>query len=759
MFRTLRSQYLAVSLVTFVAMLVLLLWNAQRLMDQVLEEHLDEKVEAFGPLLQAAVAPLLVQRDYATLAEVLQQNTRSNNLGFVAVSDRRGQAVAQAGDASAPQLRMAELPLAVAGQPVGRLRFGVRAERMADTRHRLRRDSLLIGGAVALSGALLLAAGMTWLSRGFARLSQASRRMAEGDTSVRLPGSRVRELDEVASAFNRMAQAVQSQLDTLRDQEQRLRGVLDTLSEGFMVVDRDDRLLEVNEPFMRMAGITRPSGAVDYAAHTSGMRLLHADGRPCASHERPTRRAIATGLPQRDQVLQLQRPDGGVTWVSVNATPLRRADGEAPWAALVAVADITRHVADEQALRSVNERLERRVQERTAELERARDEAESASRAKSEFLSRMSHELRTPLNAILGFAQLLGLAHDRLAEGDLQRVRQIEAAGWHLLALINDVLDLARIEAGAMTTSSEPVELVALAADAAGLVQGAAAARDITLELPPAAGRAWVRADRVRLKQVLVNLLGNAVKYNHRGGRVSVTIEPAADGRQAIAVADTGRGFEPEQLARLYQPFTRFEREGEVTEGTGIGLVITLRLVELMGGRLTVSSTSGAGSRFVVDLPVAAPGGHAATAAPVPPAGPAAAGQAPHRILYVEDNPSNVELLRQVLARRSGCSLVVATDGLAGLARAREGGFDLAIVDIDLPGIDGLELARRLKADPDTRALPLLALSANAMPADVGRALAAGFARYLSKPLDVSRIDAEIDQLLPAPVGHPGDTR
>ena len=747
-FRTLRSQYLAVSLVTFVAMLGLLMWNAQRLMEHALQEHLDEEVEAFSPLLQAAVAPLLVERDYATLAELLEQNTRSTSLGFVEVTDRRGQRVGRAGDPASAALRVAELPLTVAGQAVGRLRFGVRTDLLEGTRHRLQRDSLLIGGAVTLAGALLLAAGMTWLSAGFARLSQASRRMAEGDTAVRLPGSRVRELDEVAGAFNRMAQAVQSQLDALRDQEQSLRGVLDTLSEGFMIVDRNDVVLEINEPFLRITGLPHSDGPVQYDSQMTGLRLLRPDGSPSEPHERPTRRAISSGEVQRDQVWQLQRPDGSRAWVSVNATPLRRAGSDAPWAALAAVADITRHVTDELALRSVNERLEQRVQERTAELERARDEAESASRAKSEFLSRMSHELRTPLNAILGFAQLLAMEHERLPDGDLQRVRQIEAAGWHLLALINDVLDLARIEAGAMTSSAEPVNLVALAADAAELVQGAAAQRAITLELPPAdIGGAWVQADRVRLKQVLVNLLGNAVKYNRRGGRVTVAIDRETDGRRTVSVADTGRGFEPEQLARLYQPFTRFERAGEATEGTGIGLVITLRLVELMGGRLTVSSTSGVGSRFAVDLPAALP----ATALPDGAAtalGGVTPERTPHRILVVEDNASNVELLRQVLARRENCQLEVATDGLAGLARAQQGGFDLAIVDIDLPGIDGIELARRLKADPATQRLPLLALSANAMPADMRRALNAGFERYLSKPLDVQRIDGEIDQLL-----------
>jgi CheY-like chemotaxis protein len=215
-------------------------------------------------------------------------------------------------------------------------------------------------------------------------------------------------------------------------------------------------------------------------------------------------------------------------------------------------------------------------------------------------------------------------------------------------------------------------------------------------------------------------------------------------------VSDTGRGFTPEELSRLYQPFTRFGREGDTTEGAGIGLVITRRLVELMHGQLDVESVAGSGSVFSVTLPACdAP-------ARLAPAGPAASSSAPaipaagtrHRLLYVEDNPSNVSLLREVLRLRPGCELQVATDGLTGLALARAERFDLAIIDIDLPGLDGVELCLQLRNDPATRSLPLLALSANAMPADIGRALRAGFDRYLTKPFDVTSMLGEMDRLL-----------
>ena len=408
--------------------------------------------------------------------------------------------------------------------------------------------------------------------------------------------------------------------------------------------------------------------------------------------------------------------------------------------------DITERQRADAEIRALAAQLEQRVRERTADLQQAKDAAESANRAKSEFLSGMSHELRTPLNAILGFAQLLSLTLRDDAER--QRVRQIESAGWHLLALINDVLDLSRIEAGTMSTSPEPVELGELIGSAMSLVQPMAAEHGITLTAPMGVAQAaWATADRRRLRQVLANLLTNAIKYNRRGGRVTTASRRLLlDGVPGweLSVRDTGRGLSAEQQAHLYEPFNRLGAEREGIEGRGIGLMTVHHLVRLMGGRLQVSSRSGEGSDFLVWLPAAPP----AEAAPEPAADPApqAAPQAtPLSMLYIEDNAVNVMLVQEMVRLRPNVTLHIATDGRSGVDAVLARRPRLVLVDMQLPDMDGHEVLRRLRAQGcDSR---LVALSANAMPEAVARARASGFDDYWTKPIDIGGFLAGLDRI------------
>jgi signal transduction histidine kinase/CheY-like chemotaxis protein len=424
--------------------------------------------------------------------------------------------------------------------------------------------------------------------------------------------------------------------------------------------------------------------------------------------------------------------------------------------------EIAREAAErsraQQEVMRLNEQLEQRVDERTlqlalanAELANAIEEARSANQAKSAFLSSMSHELRTPLNAILGFAQIL--TSDTLPstlEQKKEFANHILKSGRHLLTLINEILDLAKVESGTVTLSMEPVALSDTLAETRTMVEPIAASRGVRVLFPEAPG-AVLLADRTRLKQVLLNLLSNAVKYNREAGAVVVTCEQVAPTRLRLSVQDTGAGLDAEQVASLFQPFNRLGQEGGSQEGTGIGLVVTKRLVELMGGDIGVSSSPGVGSVFWIELattaPLAAQVVEGAAGEPLEvPAMPDDG--VPHLILYVEDNPANLRLVEEIVRFRSDLRLLSALDGHVGLSLARAHQPELILMDLNLPGMSGIEVLKQLRADPLTANIPVIALTANAMPRDIERGRAAGFNRYLTKPIDIDKFTEAINSTL-----------
>ncbi|RZL35537.1 MAG: response regulator [Rubrivivax sp.] len=405
----------------------------------------------------------------------------------------------------------------------------------------------------------------------------------------------------------------------------------------------------------------------------------------------------------------------------------------------------------------LNEQLEARVSERTAQLEASNEElrlataaAEKANRAKSEFLSSMSHELRTPLNAIIGFGQLLGTdVGNARPERRQEFTEHIVGAGKHLLTLINEILNLARIEAGHVELSLEPVLLDDVMAECARMMETTAAQRGIALQFDPGCGQA-VWADRMRLKQVLLNLISNAVKYNRPDGSVQVGCR--VDGAAVrVHVQDTGRGLTPEQVQALFQPFNRLGQESGPEQGTGIGLVVTQRLVQLMGGRIGVDSTPGQGSIFWVELqasevaerprPETDWGGLTTPILPLAESRPAT-------VLYVEDNPASRRLVEELLLDRHDLRLLSATDGQAGVEMARAERPDVILMDNNMPTMTGREAQALLKADPRTAHIPVIALTANAMPDAAVSSLAAGYFRYLTKPLDARALMAALEDAL-----------
>jgi signal transduction histidine kinase/ActR/RegA family two-component response regulator len=385
-----------------------------------------------------------------------------------------------------------------------------------------------------------------------------------------------------------------------------------------------------------------------------------------------------------------------------------------------------------------------------SKLNEAMAAAEKANRAKTDFLASMSHELRTPLNAILGFAQLMESGAPRPTPSQKRNLDQILKAGWYLLELINEVLDLSLIESGKVTLSPEPVSLVEVMLECRAMIEPQAQKRGIAMQFPRLDLPQFISADRIRFKQVLINLLFNAIKYNRPGGAVSVECTQRPPDGVRISVRDTGAGLAPEQLAQLFQPFNRLGKEAGAEEGTGIGLVVTKRLVELMGGAIGVDSVVGTGSVFWIDFSLAA-----APRLVFPQAGRAAParartpeGRPPRTVLYVEDNPANLELVEQLIARRPELRMLSAADASLGIEFARAYLPEVILMDINLPGISGLEAMKILRADPATAHIPIIALSANAVPRDIEESLAAGFFNYLTKPIKVDRFMQALDAAL-----------
>ncbi|TDP82893.1 PAS domain S-box-containing protein [Aquabacterium commune] len=423
------------------------------------------------------------------------------------------------------------------------------------------------------------------------------------------------------------------------------------------------------------------------------------------------------------------RPDGQVVWASLNVAVLRDAQGE-PVQFIAVVEDITARQQMQDAMNSARA-------------------AERASKAKTEFLSRMSHELRTPLNAMLGFAQLLRVDPRHPLHPDQRgKVDHIERAGAHLLAMLTDVLDLSRIEAGSLPMAIEPLPLSDVLDAAVALVSNQASDAQLHLVCTPPEPDLFVHGDAVRLRQILVNLLSNGVKYNQPGGRLMVEAM-GLDREVVITVSDSGRGMNEAQLAHLFEPFNRLGAERTSIEGTGIGLVIVKRLVELMHGRIEVSSRQGAGTHFRVWLPRAeAPQDDDALATrPRTGFGALDDGMADGlTVLYAEDNVVNVELLRQVMRMRPQWHLDVATCGQEAIAMALSQPPDLLLLDMHLGDMNGLDVSDALALHARTAAIPRVALSADVMPDQISEARQRGFVEYLTKPLDVGKLLTLLDR-------------
>ena len=555
--------------------------------------------------------------------------------------------------------------------------------------------------------------------------------MSAGELSVRVTPASATELARLANSFNSMADALADGHRRLEDQAAELRrsevfldSVLEHIPNVLLVRDaRDLRFVRFNRAGEQLLGYSREellgNNAHDVFAPDLAESLTAED-----------RATLASGVPLDIAEEAVQTRDHGVRYLHTRKIPVIDEHGEAQY--LLGISeDITDRKRGDELLRV------------------AKEEAERANRAKSEFLSRMSHELRTPLNSILGFGHLLEM--DGLSEDQREPVQYILDSGRHLLQLINEVLDIARIEAGKVTIFPEPVAVEALLRDVVAVVSPMAAERNIRVEFASGEPGCHVRADRQRVKQVLLNLLSNAIKYNREGGEVLIVCEQAGP-HLRIRVRDTGRGIPAERLSEVFAPFERIVAEHEDIQGSGLGLALSQHLMELMGGTLTVESEPGVGSTFTVELELAEETEALDTVkrALETPEGDRVDGAPAIRLLYMEDNVVNIKLVEYVLERRPEITVDATLQGRLGIELARHHLPDVIVLDLNLPDMTGEQVLDTLKHDARTERIPVIILSAEVGVDQGPRLLELGASSFLTHPLDVPSFLAALDAVLPA---------
>jgi PAS domain S-box-containing protein len=531
------------------------------------------------------------------------------------------------------------------------------------------------------------------------------------------------QLNEIREKYNSLEQRA-TQVEMLAREQ---RTILSTMPLGVCFL-KDRKILTANPAFERILGYE--------VGETLGKNTseLYPD---IATYERVGKEAYAMIAQGGIHVIEskMKKKDGSHIWCSITgqAVNAEKPEDGSIWM----IKDITERKQAEQELLESN-----------LLLREAREQAESANRAKSDFLARMSHELRTPMNAIIGFAQLLEDDRDNPLSDDQQdNLLEISKAGNHLLELINEVLDLARIESGRLVLSLEPLEAGELCRECLSLLVPLAERHGIDVAVDVPSGFR-IRADRLRLRQVLLNLMSNGIKFNRDGGAVNVGCDVVSDGLMRVWVRDTGHGIEPEFLPRLFRPFERSSAVDGLIEGTGIGLVLAKRLIEAMGGTIGVESSFGSGSLFWFELPKADQM-EEMEASPDAPTAPLTVSSAREReVLYIEDNPANMRLVKKIISGLGGVRLLMAESAEEGLALLKTGRPHLILMDINLPGMDGFEALGRLRGNPETREIPVVAVTASAMPDQVKRIQKAGFDDYLTKPINLQRFVAVVDALL-----------
>ncbi|MBC7955537.1 MAG: PAS domain S-box protein [Cytophagales bacterium] len=607
------------------------------------------------------------------------------------------------------------------------LSYDLRAEHAALRARQLRSHVPELLGALVLIVLLPLLLQRV-VTRPLTALSEASRRLAgaPGAPPEPVPETGSAEVAQLARSFNEMARTVQVAQAGLAQSEFRLRATFELAAIGIAHVATDGRFLRVNRRLCDMLGYSS-----EQLLRMSAQMVTHPDDL------------------EGDLVLLCRLMDGQVLSYT-SEKRYRHANGEIVWGSLNVAAVHGEGPAPEFFISVIEDITARKLAAAALLVAQA---AEQANASKTEFLSRMSHELRTPLNAVLGFAQILQLdSTESLSTNQRAKVRHIANAGTHLLAMIDDVLDLSRIDSGNMRVTLQSVPVAGLVDESLALVSAWADEANVRIVLEPLDDHAgnFVIADPLRLRQALVNLLSNAIKYNRRGGLITVRwhADAGQGGRIHLSVHDTGRGLSEDQLQHLFEPFNRLGADREAIQGTGIGLVVTRRLIELMGGSLSVQSEVGVGSSFAITLAA----GEAVAAARrdfvETSTDPTAMNRDQATVLYAEDDEVSAELAKSLFGLRPNCRLVVANSGRAAIELALTERPDIILLDMNLGDLTGFEVMQKLAGDPRTAHVPCVALSAEAMPTFIEAALAAGFESYVTKPVNGKALLLCVDRLL-----------
>jgi len=526
---------------------------------------------------------------------------------------------------------------------------------------------------------------------------------------------------------------------------ERMRLILEASGDGIYGLDLNGSTTFANSAAIEMLGYS-----LDEMKNKSQHALTHhthEDGTPYVKEQCNIYAVFKDGEIHQESSEIFWRKDGTHFPVEYISRPIVEA-GEIT-GAVVSFRDIAERKRIEKELNKHRELLQELVDMKTLDLVVAKEEAEKANLAKSEFLSRMSHELRTPMNAILGFTQLLGMdARSKLSDIENKNLGMISSAGNHLLKLINEVLDLSRIESGDMNLSVETIDMVPIVDNAISISKSLAIEKGVSLDYQKIPRNSYfIEVDPLRFKQVVLNLISNAIKYNNPSGSVVVSFEEQDNSMMRLGIRDTGHGISEQSQDKLFKPFERFDVDAEKIEGTGIGLTITKQLVELMNGTIGFESTAGEGSFFYVDVPVSVKAPSIQVEEKIESTHPSLS-NSKKIILYIEDIPANVELVRQVLKTKESITLLSAPTARIGIELAQSEAPDLILMDIHMPGMDGLTAFKELQKIKETKDIPVIALTADAMNGDIKKAMDMGFKNYITKPIEVVKFLKKIEEIL-----------